>query len=744
MHSIARLATGWPRVVLLAALGIVVLCGAFGGTVQKDLRSGGFVTPEMESTQANQFMIDHFPGGNPNYIVQVHSDAGIVGNKAAEATGQRVVQQLQGFDEVVGTQSYWEVRPDLQLGMRSKDGKSALILASLSGDDSTAQDAAGKISEAISGSSDGVSVRAGGLAVSTYDINHKSAEDLIAAEAIAVPLSGLALVLVFGSVIAALLPVAIGLFSIVATLGILKICTLLTDVSIFAMNMASALGLALAIDYSLFIVSRFREETARGLDTRAATVRAIQTAGRTVAYSALTVIVSLAGLLVFQPFFFKSFAYAGISVVLTAAAAALVILPAALMLLGSRVNAWDLRVPLLRLFGRAPKSVAPQDSRWYRSVVATMRHPIAVSLGSVVVLLLLAAPFLSVNFGYPDDRALPDRVDSRQVGDALRDDFRANYAATVTIALPGYQGDRAALGEYAKELSAVDGVPVVLSSEGIYMGGNRTAAPPGEMSGPDGTYVSVSSSIDPYSREGAQQLSDLRAVPAPGQALFGGAAATNDDAGQALASRLPWAAAIIGLSTLIVLFLFTGSVVLPFKALVLNMFSLAATFGAMVWIFQDGHLSGLLDFTGAGYLNMAVPILMFCVAFGMSMDYEVFLLSRIREEWLAAPPEERSTVHSVAMGVARTGRIFTAAAGLMAIVFLCLATSSVVSTKLFAIGLALAVISDATIIRLLLVPALMRLMSRANWWSPKPLAALHKRIGLTESETETELAGVRS
>ncbi|MFE3260499.1 MMPL family transporter [Nocardia sp. NPDC059091] len=754
LTSSARFAMARPRAVLVAALLLMLVCGGFGATVKSHMVGGGYLTDSLESVRANDFITKNFPGGNPNLIVMVSGDGG-VNSPQVRAEAQRVTDELSQDPTVTGVQSYWTsltARPDLAAALKSKDGQRGLIMATVTGTDTEVQNRAAELSNQLNGDSDGVQVRVGGMAGSFADINHQVEKDLLLAEAIAVPVSALLLVLVFGSVVAALLPVGVGLFAIAATLGILRGLTTVMDVSIFALNMTSALGLALAIDYSLFIVSRYREELANGRDTRAAILRSVQTAGRTVVFSGLTVALALAALAVFPQPFFKSFAYAGVAVVAAAVGASVLLLPAALVLLGDRVNAWDLRKPVRRLLGRGEPAPKPVETTfWYRLVTAVMRRALPVAVIAAAVLLALGSPFLKAHFGTPDDRVIGTFASSRQVGDALRQDFNADMASSTVIVLPEFHGGAAEIGAYAKSLSEVPGVAAVLSSEGVYLAspsaegvpptGKRVAAGIPQMAGPNGTYLSVGTKVAPYSAAGKQQLAALRAVPAPGEVLYGGAAALNEDTMDSVISRIPLAAALIAVITLILLFLFTGSVVLPVKALLLNMLSLTATFGAMIWVFAQGHLSGLLGFTPTGSIDLFMPILMFCLAFGMSMDYEVFLLSRIREEWLASDRGRAANTRSVALGVARTGRIFTAAAGLMAVVLLAVATSEVAPMKLFGIGLALAVVSDATIIRGLLAPALMRLMSTGNWWAPKPLAALHKRIGLEEESAAAVAEG---
>ncbi|WP_280414161.1 MMPL family transporter [Nocardia carnea] len=742
---IAQLVTRSPRAILVGALAVALLCGVFGATAASGLKSGGFVSSDAESTQATELLADNFEGAAPNYILLVDSPEG-VDTPAVQARAQAAVDTIRAHPGTTSVQSYWTApSPAVASALRSTDGNSGLIAVHLAGDETQMQEAAGEISAQVTGTTDGVTIRAGGAAATFHEVNEQITHDLAVAEAAAIPLTLIVLILVFGSLVAASLPLLVGLFAIAATLAILRLFTLFTDVSIYAMNLTTALGLALAIDYSLFIVSRFREELAGGLDPRAATVRALQTAGRTVLFSALTVALSLSAMLVFDLYFLRSFAYSGVAVVVAAAAASVIVLPAALVLLGHRVNALDLRAPLLRLFGREPAplgAMVPEQTGWYRLVLRVMRFAVPVSVVIVALLLALGSPFLSVKFGYPDERVLPETAASRQVGDEVRAEFpRADPGGNTTIVLDGYQNEQG-VGAYAARLSEVDDVTGVLSSAGVYVSGNRLAPTPPGMANDTGTYLTVNTSLDPFSPAGGDQLAELRAVPAPAPPLFSGAAAMNEDSLDALADRLPLAALLIVLATFVVLFLFTGSVILPLKALLLNTLSLTAAFGAMVWIFQDGHLEGLLGFTAVGYLVPTMPILMFCLAFGLSMDYEVFLLSRIREEWLRRRAGRtggefaaEDNTASVAIGVARTGRIFTAAAVLMAIVIGALATSQVSFIQLMGLGLTLTVLADATIIRALLVPALMRMMGPLNWWAPKPLARLHDRFGLGE-ETE--------
>jgi RND superfamily putative drug exporter len=435
--------------------------------------------------------------------------------------------------------------------------------------------------------------------------------------------------------------------------------------------------------------------------------------------------------------FLRSFAYAGVATVSFAATAAVVISPAAIMLLGDRLNALDVRRGLRKLLGRPePQPLPVTEQFWYRSTKFVMRRAVPIGLAGVALLVFLGAPFLGVKPGFPDDRVLPKSASAHQVGDLLRSDFKVDSDSEVPIIITDSAGlDRAEVDRYATELSRVPDVNSVSAPGGTFVNG-RLAGPPvaatGEAAG--STLLTVGSSVPLFSEASESQLSRLHGVPAPdGRTVeFGGLAQTNRDSVDAITSRLPLVLGLIAVIMLVLLFLLTGSVVLPIKALILNMLSLSAAFGAAVWIFQDGNL-GALGTTATGTLVANMPVLLFCVAFGLSMDYEVFLVSRIREFWLKTGDNDES----VALGLARTGRVITAAALIMAISFAALIAAQVAVMRLFGVGLTLAVLVDATLVRMVLVPAFMRVMGRWNWWAPAPLARLHRRFGISEAGTPT-------
>ncbi|MDP9019968.1 MAG: MMPL family transporter, partial [Actinomycetota bacterium] len=581
------------------------------------------------------------------------------------------------------------------------------VVVDLAGTDEEIDDATGAIEGAYAGTRGPVAVGIGGEAAVGGAIRDQVKSDLAQAEAVAIPATLVLLVLVFGGLVAASLPLAVALLSVIGTLLTLFLLAQVTDVSVFSINLTTALGLGLAIDYSLFMVSRFREQLVAGLPTGDAVVRTVETAGRTVAFSALTVAASLSALLVFPLYFLRSFAYAGVAVVLMAAAGSLLTLPALLATVGPKVNAWSLR--------RRPKApAAVEDGFWHRLASAVMRRPVPIATGVVAVLVVLGIPFLDVNPGLPSYTVLPASNEARQVSERLAGEFDGNRGEQFSIVLPGVAGggaDAAAVDSFLADVRAVGGVADVAVD-----------------SAPAGSWVTVVPDVPLRSAEGEALVKDLRAIDAPFPFGVEGAAAELVDSKAAIYDRLPLAIGIVGLVTFVLLFAVFGSVVVPAKAIVLNLLSLTATFGAMVWIFQEGNLSGALDFTATGQLDLAAPVLMFCIAFGVSMDYEVFLLSRIKEE------HDRSgdNTAAVASGLERTGRIVTAAAALLAITFVAFGvTGGVTFIKMFGLGLALAVVMDATIIRGLLVPAFMRLAGEANWWAPAPLRRLHGRFAMS-------------
>ncbi|CAA0138380.1 Trehalose monomycolate exporter MmpL3 [Mycolicibacterium vanbaalenii] len=737
LNRLASLAIAAPRRILLAAALLTVALGVFGVPVAKDLSPSGFQDPNSESTRAAQVLTEKFGRGDVQMLVVVSSPDGIDSPAAREA-GARIVDQLGDNPHVADVSSPWSSPPAAAADLVSDDRTAGLIIAGITGTEAQQQIYAEEISEEVTrdaGSADGVTVRTGGTAMVNVQITEQSQRDLLLMESLAIPLIFLVLVWVFGGLLAAALPVAIGVMAIIGALAVLRLVTFGTDVSIFALNLATAMGLALAIDYTLLILSRYRDELAAGTDRTEALTRTMTTAGRTVIFSAITVALSMAAMVLFPMHFLKSFAYAGVATVAFAAAAAVIVTPAALVVLGDRLDSLDVRRLARKILRRpAPRPVPVQRRFWYRCAKAVMRRALPLGLLVVVLLLVLGAPFLGVRWGFPDDRVLPQSASAHQVGDQLRRDFAQNSDTAVTIVVPDADGLAPAdLSTYAADLSRVPDVPAVSAPTGTFVDGDRVgppSAPAGQNQG--SVFLTVASTAPLFSEDSEAQLDRLHAIAGPGGRAveMTGTAQINRDSVAAITSTLPVVLGVIAVIMFALLFLLTGSVVVPLKALLLNILSLTAAFGALVWIFQDGNLSGLGS-TPTGTLVANMPVLLFCVAFGLSMDYEVFLISRIREFWL--DPSQPGNDEAVALGIAYTGRVITAAALIMSISFAALIAANVSVLQMFGLGLTLAVLVDATLVRMVLVPAFMHLMGAWNWWAPHWLRGVHNRLGFSEA-----------
>jgi putative drug exporter of the RND superfamily len=726
-----------PRLVLGGAVIFTVLAALFGAPVADKLGAGGFRDPGAESARGSELLAQKF--GQSDQQMGILIDApNSFRSAAASKVARDLVHRLANSPYVYSVASAWTSEPAVSANLVSKDGKSGLIIANLRGGESQALKHAKALSDELIRDRDGVTVRAGGSASIYAQVNEQSTRDLLLMESVAIPLSFVALVWVFGGVLAAAVPVAVGVVGILGTLAILRLITFFADVSVFALNLSSALGLALAIDYTLLIVSRYRDELAAGSPPDQALLRTMVTAGRTVLFSASTIGLSMSTLLVFPMYFMRSFAYAGVATAAFAALASVVITPAVIVVLGNKLNAWDARSALRRAFGRGdatPKDVESQF--WYTRTKYVMHHAVLFGVAVVAVLGLLGLPFLGVKWGFGDDRLLPASAQGRQVGDQLRSRFASDPATQVPIVVPDADGiNPAGWDQYAADLSRAPDVSEVASPTGNFVGGNREGPPTAPTGQADGSaFLTVISSAPLYTAASDAQLDRLHHVATPsGRAvLVTGVAQTNRDSVNAINDPMPVVLALIAVVTLVLLFLLTGSVILPIKALVLNGLSLTATFGALVWVFQDGHLDGL-GTTPTGTLIANLPVLLFCIAFGLSMDYEVFLLSRIREYWLKTGQAHADNDESVAQGVARTGRVITAAALVMSISFIGLAMSQVSFMRMLGVGLTIAVLMDATLVRLVLVPAFMHLFGRLNWWAPSWLAPIHARLGISDAD----------
>ncbi|OBI48383.1 MMPL family transporter [Mycobacterium sp. E787] len=749
LQAIARLAIAAPRRIIAIAILVFIGAAIFGIPVAKSLSPGGFQDPNSESAHAIKILTDKFGQSGQQMLIMVTSPAGANSEQARKA-GTDVARDVGGSPLVYNVTAAWTAPPQAAADLFSKDGKSGLIVINLRGGENYAQSNAQTLADQFVHDRDGVTVRAGGPAMQYAQINKQNQDDLVLMEMIALPLSFLVLIWVFGGLLAAALPMALGALAVVGSMTVLRLITFTTEVSIFALNLSTALGLALAIDYTLLIVSRYRDELAEGSDPHEALIRTMATSGRTVLFSAVTVALSMLATVAFPMYFLKSFAYAGVATVAFVATASIVVTPAAIVLLGSRLDALDVRRLIRHALRRPDPLHRPvEEWFWYRSSKFVMRRWAPIGLGVMALLLLLGLPFFSVKWGFPDDRVLPTSASSHQVGDELRTGFAHDSATAVPVVVPDVRGlSAAALDTYAADLSRVPDVSGVSAPDGTFVGGNRVGPPSAATGLADGSaFMTVSSTAPLFSQANDTQLRRLHQVPGPGgrSVEMGGVAQVNRDSVDAVTDRLPLVLGLMAAVTFILLFLLTGSVVLPVKALMCNVLSLSAAFGALVWIFQDGHL-GALGTTPSGTLVANMPVLLFCIAFGLSMDYEVFLISRIREYWLEYRPAKPTAKEAhaandeaVAHGVARTGRVITAAALVMSMSFAALIAAHVSFMRMFGLGLVLAVFADATLVRMVLVPAFMHVMGRWNWWAPKPLVWVHERFGISEAPSEIAL-----
>ncbi|MFJ7264824.1 MMPL family transporter [Streptomyces globosus] len=714
-------ATRRPRLVLVAGLVFLLLSAVFGADVAGRLKTQGYDDPGSESARAAAVAAAEHLGASPNLVLVARAGAGSVDSPAARAAGGELTRRLAARPHVDSVASYWSGGA---AELRGRDGRTAMVAAHVDGEGERLAERVRRLAAELTrpgADPAALTVHAGGSALVDAELQEAAESDLKRAEAVVLPGTLLLLVLVFGSVVAAALPLLIGALAVAGTLLVLSVLGSLTDVSVFALNLTTALGLGLGIDYGLLIVSRFREELAAGCAPRGAAVRTVRTAGHTILFSAATVSAALAALLVFPPYFLRSFAYAGIAVVAVAAVSAVTVLPALLVLLGRRVDAWP--VPWR---GRARSG---SRSRFWEALAGlVVRRPLLAALPVAGLLVLLAAPLGHAGFATPDDRALPAGSAARQAGDLVRGGFDAKGAGSLTVLVTG-GASPSERRDYARRLSALPRVARVTGPDGTFRGGagpsapgpaGAAPAPAPSGSGRDTVRLAVVPQDDPRSRAAQQLVHEVRgtAAPAGGEALVGGPSAVLVDAKDTVRDRIPAAVGVIGLTTFLLLFAFTRSVLLPLKAIALNALSLAAVLGAMVWVFQSGHLRGLLGFT-PGPLSTTMPVLLFCIVFGLSVDYEVFVLARIKEAHDAGEDNARSIVS----GVARTGGIVTTAGALLAFTLLAFGTSRVSLLQFFGIGAGLGVLLDATLVRGVLVPALMRLAGGLNWWAPRPLRA---------------------
>jgi RND superfamily putative drug exporter len=679
------------RLIFSLFLVAIFSAGAIGTSVFGKLDSGGYNDPKSDSAKAFEYLTDVFKVKDPAVVLVVETSNG-VNDPAVVATAAKLEQSIKGEAGVGSTLSYWSTGGAPTL--KSSDENSAfLFIYSEDVEWDNVQSLGKRIQEKYDGKFENLTVYASGTGVFAHAINTKIANDLKLSEAISIPLTFILLVFVFGGLVASAMPLLVGVSAILGSLLVIYLLTLFTGVSVFALNLITGLGLGLGIDYSLLVVNRFREELHSGKSVDEAIKKTVATAGKTVFYSGLTVVITLAALMLFPLMFLKSFGYAGVTVVIMAVLGALVALPALLAILGKRIDKAVVRKGALK-----PK----EDGRWAQTARFVMRKPVSVVVLSLVILTVLAAPIKNIVFSQVDSRVLPASNPAAYAAQLITERFPGQEGNPIEVIIPGGANKIEQINNYTKEIAKVSGVV-------------RVGEP--QILGNDVRVIAIHD-MGPRTPDAEALIKQIRLISSPDQTLIGGVAADYADTQIGIAKTMPWALTWIAIGVLLLLFVFTGSIILPIKAVILNILSLAATLGVITWIFVDGNLKWLVgDFTTTGSVDTGSIILVAVVAFGLSMDYELFLLSRIKEEHDAG----RSNIESVATGLQRSARIITAAAGLLAIVFASFVLSGVTSIKMLGFGVAFAIILDATLVRALLVPALMRLFGERNWWAPKQL-----------------------
>jgi RND superfamily putative drug exporter len=691
---LGKLVVRRSKAVLIIFAVTMLAAGGIGSLAFSKLDSGGYSDLSSDSAKAATYLTEKFHVVEPVAVLVVDTGNKLVDDPEIAQAAIALEKKIAQVPGISRTLSFWSTGG--AQGMKATDGKAAFLFAyaNLKGTDFDKLGNIGaQIQEEFDGPSGALTVYASGSGVITHAINHKIEKDLLLAESIAIPLTFLLLAFVFGALVASAMPLVVGVSAILGAFFIIYLITLFTNVSIFALNLITGLGLGLGIDYALLMVNRFREELHAGKSVEESIITTVNSAGKTVFYSGLTVLVTLSALIFFPLDFLKSFGYAGVSVVSLAVLGALIPLPAIMALLGHRIDKG-----VVRKSGITPK----EDGRWAHTARNVMRRPVPVVIGSLLVLGIFAAPISNIAFAQVDSRVLP-KSDPAAIGAAkILERFNGFEGSPVEVVIPNGVGRETQVDKYLAEVAKVDGIARISPIE-TYGSDLRIQVIPSKAS---------------RSLAAEEIIHDIRDIPSPTGTLIGGAAADFTDSQDGIARTLPWALGWIAFWVMILIFVFTGSIILPIKAVLLNALSLLATLGAITWIFIDGHLKWLVgDFTVTGTLDTGSVILVAVVVFGLSMDYEIFLLSRIREEHMAG----KSNIESVAVGLQRSARIITAAALLLAVVFASFMISGVTSIKMLGFGVALAVILDATLVRALLVPALMRLFGERNWWAPKAL-----------------------
>ena len=681
------------KLVLLTSLLTMIAAGAIGFQAFGKLDGGGYNDPKSESSRAFEYLKSDFKVEDPAVLLVIDSPNVTADDQRVRDTVAKISTEISSVTGVKNILSYWSTGAPQLLSADRKAGY-LFVYGNEESFDGLSE-IAKRVEDKIGSTYQGLSIYYTGTGAVGHAINTKISDDLKKSESIAIPLTFLLLLFVFGGLIASGMPLVVGISAILGSFFIIYLLTLITDVSIYAMNLITGLGLGLGIDYSLLIVNRFREELHQGKNIQESVIRTVATAGRTVFFSGLTVLVTLGSLLLFPLNFLKSFGYAGIAVVALAVIGALIPLPATLALLGKRIDSWVIR----------KSSVTPkEDGRWADLARFVMRKPLTITILTLILLGILAAPIRNIAFGQTDVTVLPKSHPVAMTSKLIDERFPGREATPVEFLFINGEKNLSTteIADYKSKIKNVPGIIEVTestSANGIIR-------------------FQAIHKMGPRTSEAQRLITDIRKISAPEGLLIGGVAADYTDTQNGIAHALPWALGWVFLSVIILLFAFTGSILLPIKAVLLNILSLSATLGVITWIFIEGNLAKFLgDFTITGTVDTGMIILMLLTTFGLSMDYEVFLLSRIKEEY-----ERRGdNTEAVAYGLQKSARIVTAAALILSVVFAAFILSGVTSIKILGLGVAFAILLDATIVRALLVPALMRMLGRANWWAPKAL-----------------------
>ncbi|MEA2646911.1 MAG: putative drug exporter of the superfamily [Chloroflexota bacterium] len=706
---LARLVTRRAWFVVGGAVAFTALSGALGGSVSAKLHQGGFVRPNSESEAAIATLAEATgTRADRNVIALVRVDS--MDSPVSRGEVEQVARTIGEDPDVKTAWSFYQTNDP---SMVAKDGHQTLVygLFDKNVDDDRIAAAATRLQTKFKSDS---AVTLGGVGTTFAEVQSNVQDDLARAETIAFPILFILMLWVFRGAVAALLPLMVGGITVLGTFLGLQLFNGMTPLSIFALNLATGLGLGLSIDYSLFMVSRFREELGAGRQVAEAVDATVRTAGRTIFFSSLTVAAALASMTLFPLNFLFSMGVAGVIVVVIAATTALVVLPAVLRLLGTKVNALAPR--------RWQRSEATSKGFWYSLSRFVMRRSVVVALVSGGLLVVIGMPFLGIRFNSVDATTLPSTASARVVDSAIKRDFPGQIGAPAIVVVRAGQDRAAEVSAFADRVATVKGVDAVAKPQ---------------FQGAGVWSFNASLGNDPYVERSTRALQDIRALSASFPVQSSGLTAQFVDLQRGLVDSLPLAVAMVTLTTLVILFLMTGSVVLPVKAILMNMLTLSATFGVLVAIFQWGNLEGVLAYTSSGALEQTQPVLLFALIFGLSTDYGVFLLARIKE----ARDGGRANTEAVALGIQRTGRIVSAAALLFCVAIGAFATSNIVFMKELGVGTVTGVLIDATVVRALLVPSLMGVLGEWNWWAPGFLRRLHRRLGITEGGPAPAAAG---